>query len=168
MTTPGKEGVEALGHAPSESAAVRSVGGSRVGGASSIARSHPGLGSRRISPACAPDATERILLHAGTCRRHGASFAAVVAGRLLFHGSSVPISTVADGAHCSPSSWTAARQAARRSRYQLSEDRRRQSTCRSRSPADCEGSAGTSSRGTTNPVVRASSGSRRSSRSPPC
>jgi hypothetical protein len=88
-----------LGHAPYESAAVKPVGGSHVGGRIVYRALPPGT---RIEPrltGVSPRATVRILLHAGTCRRHGASFAIVVAGRVLFHGSPVPISTVADGKH---------------------------------------------------------------------
>jgi hypothetical protein len=44
-------------------------------------------------------ATVRVLLHAGSCRHHGASFALVRTGRISFHGTPVPIGTVADGRH---------------------------------------------------------------------
>jgi hypothetical protein len=41
----------------------------------------------------------RIVFHAGTCARHGASFAALSRGELRFHGQQVDVGTVADGKH---------------------------------------------------------------------
>jgi len=91
--------IAALGNAPYESAAVKPIGGSHVGGRIVYHAVPPGTRVTSLLTGISAGATVRILLHAGTCRTHGASFAVAVGGRLLFHGAPVPIATVADGKH---------------------------------------------------------------------
>lgn len=89
----------AFSHAPYESVKLVPLHGSGVGGRIVYHAAGTGTSVSSMLRGVPANATVRVLLHAGTCRRHGASFALVVAGRLLFHGSPVPISTVADGKH---------------------------------------------------------------------
>ena len=91
--------VAALSHVPYESVAVKPLGAGQVGGRIMYHAVTPGTHVESRLTGVPAGATVRILLHAGTCRRHGASYAVVVGGRLLFHRSPVPIATVADGKH---------------------------------------------------------------------
>jgi hypothetical protein len=85
--------------APLESVFLKPVGASHVGGRITYRSVGAGTAVTARLTGVPRGATVSILLHQGTCRRHGASFALVRAGRLLFHRQPVSISTVADGAH---------------------------------------------------------------------
>lgn len=87
------------GHAPYESVTLTPLPGSQAGGRITY-HAQGGGTSATVRLAHVPaGAAVRVLLHAGSCRRHGASFALVRAGRISFHGTPVPIGTVADGHH---------------------------------------------------------------------
>jgi hypothetical protein len=95
------------GHPPTES--VRLGGG--ITGTISYRAAGKGTAVHVQLKGAKPRASVRVLFHAGTCKRHGASFALAVQGRasasgafdrrgrVRFHGEPVGIATVADGDH---------------------------------------------------------------------
>ena len=97
--------------APEESIRLRPLNGSRVTGTISYQAFGHGTAVWVRLRGATPSARVRVLLQAGGCARHGASFAlaasgkanaagALVAnGQALFHGQPVGIRTVADGGH---------------------------------------------------------------------
>ena len=89
----------ALAHAPYESVVLEPVNGSHVRGRITYHAAGSGTSVAAHLTGVPRGAVVRVLLHAGTCRRHGASFAVVVRGSLRFHGAPVPIGSVADGRH---------------------------------------------------------------------
>jgi hypothetical protein len=89
----------AAAHAPYESVTLAPLPGSHVSGRITYHAQGGGTSASVRLTHVPSGATVRVLLHAGSCRRHGASFALVHAGRISFHALPVPIGTVADGRH---------------------------------------------------------------------
>jgi hypothetical protein len=96
---------------PTEAVLLKPGGGSTIRGRIEyLGQAHGTV--VRVHLVGAPAGTDlRLLLQAGTCARHGASFAPAATGRtsaggtfstqsrIRFHGSDVPVETIADGAH---------------------------------------------------------------------
>ena len=90
---------------------LRPSGGSGVSGSALVAAKNDGTRVTVTLYGLAPKAAVRATLHAGSCAKPSASFAAIVstkataaggasaAGRVLFHGEPVSFIGIADGEH---------------------------------------------------------------------
>jgi hypothetical protein len=86
--------IAALAIAPTESVVLKPLHGSHVGGRITYKSSGKVTAATAKLTGVPAGAAVRVLLQAGTCRRHGASAAALRNGKIP-----VPISIVADGSH---------------------------------------------------------------------
>jgi hypothetical protein len=96
---------------PTETIRLQARLGSTVTGSATVGASRPGTRVLLDLHGLASGSGVRVLLHAGTCARFGASFAAIATttanangavrtrGHVRFHGMPVDYSTIADGAH---------------------------------------------------------------------
>jgi hypothetical protein len=91
--------VASAAHPPFESVVLAPLHGSSVTGRVTYRAHGNGTSTTVRLRGVPPGATARVLLHAGTCRAHGLSFAVVAGGRIVFHGAPVPIGVVTDGKH---------------------------------------------------------------------
>jgi hypothetical protein len=101
----------AFAAAPTETIRLHARPGSTVRGSATEGASSAGKLVLLDLHGLAPVSGARALLHAGTCRHFGASFAAIVTakanakgsvrtrGHLLFHGLPVDYGSIADGGH---------------------------------------------------------------------